>query len=239
MPSDASVQKELSRRSSSRPATVVTAVEASKHRNAWAKFGLRFEIGQQKVLAQDAQSPWWATLCARKQSCLEFHQYARGRAIAKTATTCKKELQLHSSAAFAVVDLGPSINMLTIGALNGHEDCLVTPCILPQSDFWVSLDADGPLSQGQIQHRCITGEECLTFQGFPCRSEELSPIVETASNGFLQDLAGNAFPSTCIASILVGLFFATEQRDATPLLETPAQEDVANALGLLKRARLA
>ena len=56
---------------------------------------------------------------------------------------------------------------------------------------------------GSATQRFLLGFEGLRLQGYPL---ELVGDLEGVSNGQMMDLAGNAFPGTCLMAIFLGVF---------------------------------
>ena len=68
--------------------------------------------------------------------------------------------------------------------------------------------------------RLALGIEMLLWQGFPIHKIPVAAL-DAASDRFLADLAGNAFPSTCFATILVVLLMTLPWADEGDLDEPP------------------
>ena len=90
------------------------------------------------------------------------------------------------------------------------------------------------LSEDRKIHRSILGEEALSLAGWPTRRQNMQSMVSERSNAFLQDLAGNAFPSTCIAAVLAALFFAADECSASVQTD---DGDVSEAMALMDACR--
>ena len=232
--SEDTIEKELQRRLDTRNVMTLTTKIMQLHRSVWGKLGLSFRPGAARVHAQDLNGRWWPTLCTRKQSCLEYHQHVRSKAMEAVKDKSSHQF-LECAASFAVVDLAPSINMLTTGGLSA-ESTLISPTILPGAELYVSVGATDPLNLSKRRiNRSITGFEALMLQGFPCRHEDFESFVASRSNHFLHDLAGNAFPSTTVMSIKAAMFGAMES--ARDHVEASGDDEVAEAIASLKRLR--
>ena len=85
----------------------------------------------------------------------------------------------------------PFLKQLDDGRLEG-------PAIMPRSAVYV---------MGDFQ-RLITGEEALEGQGFPVAKYQ--HVCQKFSNAFKQDLAGNAFATTIIETMVLTFLFITD-----------------------------
>jgi hypothetical protein len=231
---DVAVTAELERRQRSRNENTLTTKVMDQHRVAWGKLGLAFITGRGNVLSGDRSSPWWGTLCTRKQACLEFFQHTRKQK--RDAPGIQPQEYLQRIANFAVVDLSPGIGSLTMGWLDNKSE-LCTMTVLPGSDLWVSMGQFNALNNsGRAIHRSVIGEESLMLIGWPTRDPRFRALVASRSNSFLQDIAGNAFAGSCLIAVLCSFFLAAERNDASDAAEV-LNSDVGEALRLLKRAR--
>ena len=231
---DVAVTSELERRQRSRHENTLTTKVMDQHRAAWGKLGLAFLTGRSNVRRGDSTSPWWGTLCTRKQACLEFFQHTRGQK--RDAPGLLQQEHLSRIANSAVVDLSPGIGSLTMGWLNNsNELCSMT--VLPGSDLWVSMEEDHVLNNsGRAIHRSVIGEESLMLIGWPTRDPRFRTLVASRSNSFLQDIAGNAFAGSCLIAVLSSFFLAAERNDESDSAEV-SNGDLGEAMRLLKRAR--
>jgi hypothetical protein len=67
------------------------------------------------------------------------------------------------------------------------------PTIIPRMTMWVGFPE---------HRRLLLGRECLVLQGYPVdRISDRS--LQAFGDHFLADLAGNAFPGTCVAALLI------------------------------------
>ena len=83
----------------------------------------------------------------------------------------------------------------------------------------------------------ITGAESLNFQGWPIFEERFQDLLESESNHVHQDLAGNTFPTTCVAACILAIVFAadlTSEEDGDHACSTAA--DIDKAMLLLRQA---
>jgi len=140
-------------------------------------------------------------------------------------------------AALNFVDLAPSISNLSFGQLIAKNE-LVACTVLPQSDMWISLNADDPLSKGREIHRSLIGEEAMLLNGFPTMDPRLEAVFASASSTQKANFGGNSFPSTVIASFIIAIYFALDQSQVSDKAATNT-DDVADAMHLLKKARRA
>ena len=77
------------------------------------------------------------------------------------------------------------------------------------------------------------------MNGFPTEDSRLKDVLANTSNSLLQDLAGNAFPSTVVAALVIAIQFGLNEGThvADRMLEDAESKDVEDALHLLKKAR--
>ena len=180
------------------------------HREKWLKAtGQNFGSFQMSIV--DVQSLWYSTLPAREKDLLAYHQY-RTAGTDTAATSRRKATDLHQS-----------IDQFTWAAC-GPNDKVHVPTILPQAKLWVSCE----------QHRMLTGAESLAFQGWPIYDPRFAELLKNESNNNQQDLAGNAFPTTCIVACVVAIIFAGDVKEEDESSSTAA--DVQKALQLMKHS---
>ena len=144
---------------------------------------------------------------------------------------------LKAHASFNCVDLAPSIQNLSLGQLNSRDE-LITCTVLPNADFYVSLDASDPLSKGRDIHRSVIGEETLMLNGFPTMDTRLEAAFASVSSTFASNLGGNSFPATVIAAFVIAIYFALEQPQVSDKACT-SKEEVEDAMNLFKKSRQA
>jgi hypothetical protein len=229
---DAVVQKTLQKRLAYPAQSTLTSITMNDHRQAWALKGKRFSTSHEYIEADDRESLWWGTLCARKRACLDFHQYVRGGNRRRALASGSEQDQLVASANYSIVDLHKSIAHLSHGLLGPTSQQLVCT-VLPDSELYVSVSEEDMLSQGRNIHRFFLGEEHLMLNGFPTRLPSLRPVMEEVSNNFLKDLGGNAFSSTIIVAILAAVLFAGDLRPSKSHVVATAG-DAEDAMQLLQ-----
>ena len=215
----------------------LTTKTMNEHRAAWAVMGMRFTMGDDRIAYADGASPWYQTLCAAKQARLQYHQHVRAVKLreARASENVDRDLVRRLEATEAVVDVHPSLSFMSAGVLSASSQ-LITPTILPDSDYYVSISKKSSLAyEKRGVHRCIIGEEMLMLNGWCTRLPCLQPVVAKRSNRFLADLGGNAFSSTIVAAMVCCITFAAEmmqdERAAT------SSEDAASCMQLFKRAK--
>lgn len=93
------------------------------------------------------------------------------------------------------VDCGQTINRCSLNC----DDVL--PTITPDGKTFLMYELDS--SAPKPMSRLLLGYEALAIQGFPV---ELLSTDSSLSNRQMHDLAGNAFPSTCLMACLLGIF---------------------------------
>ena len=76
----------------------------------------------------------------------------------------------------------------------------ILPTITPKAKYFLGRF---PGMGGRRLNRFILGVESLAFQGFPV--ELLARTAANTSDRQYQDLAGNAFPSTCLLAIMLAM----------------------------------
>ena len=235
--SDQAVQGALEARQKQTQKSVLTSRTMNEHRAAWAVMGMRFTTGVDRIAKADGSSPWYQSLCAAKQARLQYHQHVNAVKLREAGKSPDMDIELlrRLEATGAVVDLHPSLSFMSAGVLSASSQ-LITPTILPDSDYYVSIARTSCLAYGTPGvHRCIISEEMLMLNGWCTRLPRLNPVVAKRSNHFLADLGGNAFSSTVIAAMVCSITFAAEmkqdERAAT------SSEDAAVCMQLLKRAR--
>ena len=183
------------------------------HHDRWMKVGGQ-RLGGMGVSSADMSSAWYKTLPAREKDLLAFHQF-------KTQGEDKL-----SKARRQATDLHQSVDQFTWAALTEDEHVHL-PTILPASKMWVS-------------HRLITGAESLSFQGWPIFDERFKDLLENESNAAQQDLAGNAFPTTCILACVLAILFAADidikQDDEEDERTSSSATAIQQAMLLLKQA---
>ena len=78
------------------------------------------------------------------------------------------------------------------------------------------------------------------LQGFPIFADEFDALrdeYQQKHNGFLIDLAGNAFPATVVASIVMALMFSFEWVQEDGHAAASSRADCLAAVRLMKRSR--
>ena len=187
----------------------------ASHRDKWMRTsGLR--LGGMGVSNADISSPWHQTLPAREKDLLAFHQL-KTRAEDKLSKARRQATDLHQS-----------IDQFTWAALT--EDGRVhLPTILPASKMWVS-------SETARMNRMVTGPESLNFQGWPIFDTRFKDLLEDESNAAQQDLAGNAFPTTCILACVLATLFAADIKQDDEDSTSSSAAAIEQAMLLLKQA---
>ena len=184
-----------------------------KHREKWAKVTGQ-PWGSVDPTIADRSSEWFQTLPAREKDIIAFHQFR---------TKGDDEL---SKARRLATDLHQSIDLFTWAAC--HGDRVVLPTILPQAKMWVS-------SEKPPIHRMVTGAESLNFIGWPIFESRFQDLLDNESNHLMQDLAGNAFPTTCILACVLAIVFAGDIKSKQDVHSSNA--DIERAMLLFKHAR--
>lgn len=174
------------------------------HRKAWAAFGRT--LGEIKASEADQSSPWFATLAAREQDCLAYHQFTTKN---KAGSHIDDEQQLANHASLCIIDLNNSLQQKAVGAANERGE-LVSCTILPGGKPWVSLHKDSQFSHGRDVHRLMLGREAFHFHGYPIEHPKLRQVFVDCPNRTLMDLAGNQFGSTVLVSIMIAIIFALD-----------------------------
>ena len=197
----------------------------NRHRAEWQKIGLRWQAT--RPLEADRNSAWFKPLAAREKDLLAFHQHCY---LHKSV-----ELQLR----LVATDLNQSITQrswASLGSEGGEAGArrILAPCVLPKSKLWVSVD---PPKSLQPHHRFLLGYESMLLQGWLVSDSRFKVFVAAAENAFLQDLAGNAFPTTCVQAVVAALLFALRLDDAREeeCALVTSENDVAKAMKMLKR----
>ena len=208
---DETVQKFLAHRTSKESKGWETKTMAT-HRDKWMK-ATGQNMGYFQVSTADSQSPWYRTLAAREKDLLAWHQYKT----AGTDTTAESRRK--------ATDLHQSIDQFTWAAC-GPNDKVHVPTILPQAKLWVSCE----------QHRMLTGAESLAFQGWPIYDPRFAELLQNESNNNQQDLAGNAFPTTCIVACVVAIIFAGDVKEEGDTSISSTAADVQRALQLMRHS---
>ena len=90
---------------------------------------------------------------------------------------------------------------------------------------------------GRDIHRVILGEEALLLSGSPVREPRFRDMVESRSNHFLMDLAGNAFPSTPVIALLTAIMYASDGDVGAEGRKESSSQDVDDAMEVFMRAR--
>jgi len=215
---DAAVTGVLAQRQAKPQTTVWQSGTLDAHRKAWAKLGLPFQPGRShpSISKADLESPWFWTLTPRERDLIGYHQHTRKPG---------SDASLAKHAKFSCVDVGMSVTREANGSLN-QDSKLTANTLLPNTSLYVSLSPDDPLSCGCDVHRCLLGEESLMFNGFPTRLECFKAMTAERHNSWLQDLAGNAFASTCIAALVMAIIFSLEAREAESFVCTEADSEL-------------
>ena len=185
------------------------------HRAAWQKVGKRWQASWPDDV--DDQSAFFQTLTARERDVVTYHRHVT---------------PVDQGAQSKGVDVSQSITRRPC-TKEAEDGRILAPTIVPRSKIWLSLrKADTSV------HRILVGKESLMIQGWPVDDARLEAFVDKHSNLFLQDLAGNAFPGTVIAAILVAVLFAADAKESQdPQSTVASQEDVEAAFACFKRAR--
>ncbi len=139
-----------------------------------------------------------------------------------------------------MTDLHPSLHMMGSGGVAGKSNSLISCTVLPTSDIWVSLSPGDLHAQGRDIHRNLTGSEALLLNGFPATmNSNMRDFIATYPNGFVQELAGNAFPATIISAFVIAIQFAFDLDQSKKRLapEKESDDDLEMVMGLLKKAR--
>ena len=189
------------------------------HRAEWRKISTRWQSVQAR--GDDVSSPWYAPLTAAQKDTLAYYQH-----------TLKDS---HDRIGY---DIGQSIGRLHCTRI-ASNNVLVAPCIVPKCLMWLSSEANTPhcRADGEAVHRPLLGIEGLMLQGYPIRKEGLlRKLPQDCSDGELMNLAGNAFPGTCVIALLVAFLFAAEGKDCAKFQRRSAHEEANSALKLLKDA---
>ena len=192
------------------------------HRLAWSQAGGRWAATPPSKA--DTGTPWYGTLAAREKDKLAFHywKYSGKR-------------DLHSRV--LGTDLGQSIGRETWMHVDLESGRIFSPTVCPKCKLWVSFSK---AHHGVERHGLLIGKELMHLQGFPVNHQQLRALAEKqqSDNGsFLANLAGNAFPSTIMTSLLVALVFALEFKPASDTALASTSDDVEAALRLQKRRR--
>ena len=83
--------------------------------------------------------------------------------------------------------------------------------------------------------RLQTEAEALNLQGWPIFDERFKKLLEEESNCMHQDLAGNAFPTTCLTACILALIFAAELKYAEENeVEVSTDSEVKAAMALMQ-----
>ena len=82
----------------------------------------------------------------------------------------------------------------------------------------------------------LTGAESLAFQGWPIYDPRFAELLKNESNNNQQDLAGNAFPTTCIVACVVAIIFAGDVKEEGDTSISSTAADVQKALQLMKHS---
>ena len=214
---DTAVQKFLQHRQTNGTLKGWESKTINSHREKWLRdTGMRW--GTVEASAADVASPWFSTLAAREKDLLAFHQYK---------TRSKDDL---AKGRRLITDLHQSMDQFTWGHVS-ETGRIYEPTILPAAKLWVS-------SEARCIHRMQTGAESLNFQGWPILEPRFSDLLENESNAFHQDLAGNAFPTTCVLACILSLIFAGNFRDEGEGNEAAVTDtDIQAAMSLMQRAQ--
>ena len=123
------------------------------------------------------QSPWFMTLPPREKEVIAFTIQAVPGAIS--------------------VDCGQRVDRAPTG--RGHT----LPTVTPGGKTFLMYPARG---SDQPRNRFLIGSEALCLQGFPMNLFDAVPEESRPSEPQLADLAGNAFPSTVLAAVLLAVY---------------------------------
>ena len=193
------------------------------HRATWNKIGRRWQ-GENHAHPSDQKSPWWGCLCKREQEVIIYNQYKHA------ANNAEETAQ--QAANRAGVDVSNSINWSGAVFKLLEDGRLVTPALMPGGTTWMSQLGDRGL------HRLMLGYKAMALQGWPVGDARFAELVGGANDRFMHNLAGNAFPSTVVAALLIAFLFAVEVKDEVGGgAFIPRESDAAEASALLKRAK--
>ena len=232
--SDSVVEAVFQARSTGCAPSKLTTRTMDEHRAAWAAMGMRFTMGEDRISKADAASQWYQGLCAAKQARLQYHQHVRSVKLreAFAAETQDPDLVRRLDAAYALVDLHPSLSFISAGVLSASGQ-LCAPTVLPDCDIYLSIGTDSCLAhKGCEMHCALIGEEMLMLNGWCTRLPALRGVVAKRSNRFLADLGRNAFSSTIVAAMVCCLTFAAEMPDNRA---ATSSEGAADCMQLFKR----
>ena len=188
-----------------------TPYNAAAMRKTFKEQGLRF--GESNIAANVADSPWLSNLTSVQWSTMIFSHAERPLGMAT-----------EPQGAF-MRDLSQSMTRVRYSKLvtsQGEAPRHVSCCVMPMQIVWI--DKKPP--------RFLLGRESLVIQGFPIH--QLPQCISKFTDGQLQQLAGNAFASSVVLSVVVSLFEAAVwYPDAGASCDA---DDVADAVGLFDRS---
>ena len=123
-------------------------------------------------------------------------------------------------------DVGQSAGRISHTLLR-HQRA-VAPCVLPGSSLWI----------GDGVHRPLLGREALSVQGWPIHAGKYAKLIDGTINSrftdkLLANMAGNAFPGPCIASLLGAILLGTEGRQQPQHMASTSKDEAEAALALL------
>jgi len=198
------------------------------HCSQWQKLGLRMNMIRPR--SQTTESNWFQTLCSRERDIIAYRQHVVGGKKAKGEFTNEQRARLMGT------DVNNSISMPAGTTLAASGECVLAPTVMPSMKFWLSILPLTTIKETELEarDRLMLGYESMLLQGWPVNHVDFDEIARGESNHFLQDLSGNALPSTCLAALVLSITFALIDNDVE--VASCSSADVKDAVKLLTRS---